>query len=174
MHEAIDPDVDHGCSDMTTMVRLLLGAGANVDQRENVYQDTPLLHCIRTFGRGGNWDPNKYWNDISPSIRRGQPIGIIQILLDFGANRSALSNDGMTPITLAKNCLYDKLIVSQVSGGSSSSSSSSEESMNILTTYENYHIRKKVLKVLNEYESLRYGKKDEDSPSPRKKRKMLK
>ena len=80
----------------------------------------------------------------------------------------------MTPITLAKNCLYDKLIVSQVSGGSSSSSSSSEESMNILSTYENYHIRKKVLKVLNEYESLRYGKKDEDSPSPRKKRKMLK
>jgi len=55
LHFAIDPHVDHGCCDMTNMVRMLLGRGASVELREHRHGDTPLLHAVRTFGRHGPW-----------------------------------------------------------------------------------------------------------------------
>ena len=73
---ALDPEVDHESSyDMNIMVHLLLSHGAALEVREYRYGDTPLLHVLRQFGAGGNWDPHQDgWKDGCPSssIRRGQ------------------------------------------------------------------------------------------------------
>ena len=156
LHCVIDPLVDHGgANEMTTMLHLLLSAGADVELKEYTFGDSALLHAIRTFGNGGTWDPNQTgFEDISSSIRNGQPKGIVKCLLDFGADRTVVSKEQETAISLCKNKLPKTLKVLH-------------NERNIAFKSNANH--RDVIKLLKEYESLRL-RKGEDSPDKKKKK----
>ena len=123
--------------------------------KEYTFGDSALLHAIRTFGNGGTWDPNQTgFEDISSSIRNGQPKGIVKCLLDFGADRTVVSKEQETAISLCKNKLPKTLKVLH-------------NERNIAFKSNANH--RDVIKLLKEYESLRL-RKGEDSPDKKKKK----
>ena len=59
-------------------------------------------------------DPNDNgWEDISNSIRRGQPYQIIHLLLNFNADRGVSGKDGKTVVELVEELLVNALVVGE-------------------------------------------------------------
>jgi hypothetical protein len=91
------------------------------------------------FGEGGEWGPDA--EEVSPSVRSGQPHGMLQVLLESGALRDVSSlKDDMTAFDLT-------LLIA------------------------NKRVGKKISKLLLEYESMREyqrRKRGSSGSSPRK------
>lgn len=123
LHVAISPEVDRGSTEMTLVVKMLLRYGVDCELRESIYGDTALLHAVRVFADGGAWSCKV--EEVSSSVRSGQPHGMLASLLDHGADREVVSLvDGSTALDLVKKI-------------------------------SNERIRRKGWKVLQEYESMK-------------------
>ena len=92
LHVAISPEVDRGSTEMTLVVKMLLRYGVDCELRESIYGDTALLHAVRVFADGGAWSSKV--EEVSSSVRSGQPHGMLASLLDHGADINAKDHHG--------------------------------------------------------------------------------